>query len=210
MKFKEAIKKAREASKERKFDQTLELIVNLHGVNTKTYSLNDTVKLPAGRGKDLLICVVGTGDFVIKGRKCSEKTIDKNEFGNYKDKKKIKKFVSDVDYFVVEATVMADFAKVFGQVLGPIGKMPLPHHIVPPGGDPCPRATDLRKTVRIKAKKTAVVQVPVGTEKMSDEALEQNLKAVYEFILHKQERGKENIRNALVKFTMGAGVVVNG
>ncbi|MBR9680242.1 MAG: 50S ribosomal protein L1 [Candidatus Altiarchaeota archaeon] len=210
MKFKEAIKKAREASKERKFDQTLELIINLKSIDTKSYSLNDTIKLPEGRGKDFVICVVGTGDFVIKGRKCSEKTIDKNEFSDYKDKKKVKKFVSDVDYFVVEATVMADFAKTFGQVLGPIGKMPLPHHIVPPGGDPCPRATDLRKTVRVKAKKTAVVQVPVGTEKMSDEDLEKNLKAVYEFILHKQEHGKENIRNLIIKFTMGKGVKVNG
>jgi len=210
MKFKEAIKKAREASKERKFSQTLELIVNLQGIDTKNYQLNDTVSLPEGRGKDQKICVVGTGDFVLKGKKCAEKTIDKNEFDDFKDKKKIKKFVNDIDYFVVEATVMADFAKVFGQVLGPIGKMPLPHHIVPPMGDPCPRTKDLKKTVRVKARKTAVIQVPVGTEDMKDDELEHNLKAVYDFILHKQERGKDNIRNVLVKFTMGKMVKVDG
>ncbi|MBR9689413.1 MAG: 50S ribosomal protein L1 [Candidatus Altiarchaeota archaeon] len=210
MNFKKAIEKAKESTKERKFNQTLELIINLVDIDTKTFSLNDTVKLPQGRGRDYKICVVGSGDFVIKGRGCADKTVEKNEFDDYRDKKKVKKFVSDVDFFVVEASVMADFAKTFGQILGPKGKMPLPHHIVPPNGDPCPRAADLRKTVRIKAKKTAVVQVPVGTEKMSVEDLEKNVKAVYDHITNKLERGTDNVKKVIVKFTMGPAVRVNG
>lgn len=210
MDFKKAIGEARKNSKERKFAQTLELIVNLKHVDMKSFSINDAVALPAGRGKKFAICVAGTGDFVVKGKKCADKTVDKNEFGEFKDKKRVSDFTKDVDYFVVEATVMADFAKVFGQVLGPQGKMPLPHHIVPPGGDPCPMAAKLRKMVRVRNKKSAVIQVPLGTEKMSDEDLEKNARAIFDFIMGKLERGHENLREVLVKFTMGPVVKVNG
>ena len=209
MDFKKAIGEVRK-SKERKFPQTLELIVNLTQIDAKTFSINDTVTLPAGRGKKFSICVVGTGDFVVKGKKCAEKIVTKNEFGEFKDKKKVSNFTKDVDYFVVEATVMADFAKAFGQVLGPQGKMPLPHHIVPPSGEPCPMADRLRKMVRVRNKKSAVIQVPVGTEKMNDEDLERNIRAVFEFIVGKLERGKENVKSVLLKFTMGPVVKVNG
>ena len=210
MQFKKAIAEARKGSKERKFSQTLELIVNLKDIDAKNFSLNDTVLLPSGRGKKQRICVVGTGDFVVKGKKCAEKTVDVKEFDEFKNRKKVKSFVKDVDYFVVEATVMAEFAKVFGQVLGPKGKMPLPHHIVPPGGDPCTMAGKLRKMVRVRTKKSPVIQVPVGTEKMNDEELEKNAKAVLDFLVGKLERGKENIREVLVKFSMGPVVKVNG
>jgi large subunit ribosomal protein L1 len=210
MDFKKAIGEARKQAKERKFPQTLELIVNLRHIDAKTFSINDTVTLPAGRGKKASICVVGTGDFVVKGKKCGEKTVDKNEFGEFRDKKKVSDFTKDIDYFVVEATVMADFAKVFGQVLGPQGKMPLPHHIVPPNGAPCPMADRLRKMVRVRNRKSAVIQVPVGMEKMNDDDLEKNIRAVFEFIVGKLERGNENVKSALLKFTMGPVVKVNG
>jgi len=210
MQFKKAIQEARKQSKERKFPQTLELIVNLTQVDTKTFALNDTMALPAGRGKKTVICVAGTGDFVVKGKKCAEKTVNKNEFGEYKNKKEVSNFTKDVDYFVVEATVMAEFAKVFGQVLGPLGKMPLPYHIVPPNGEPCPMADRLRKMVRVRTKKSSVVQVPIGTEKMSDDDLEKNARAVLDFILGKLERGKENVKSVLLKFSMGPVVKTDG
>jgi large subunit ribosomal protein L1 len=209
MDFKKAIQEARKNAKERKFPQTLELIVNLMQINTKTFSLNDTVTLPAGRGKKYTVYIVGTGDFVVKGKKCADRTVDKNEFGEFKSKKIVSDFTKNVDYFVVEATVMADFAKVFGQVLGPQGKMPLPHHIVPSSGDPCPMAAKLRKMVRVRTKKSAVVQVPVGTEKMKDEDLEKNARAVLDFLVGKLERGEENVKEVLLKFTMGPVVEVN-
>lgn len=210
MKWKKAFGDAKKAAKPRKFSQTVELIVNLKGIDTKVFTLNDTIKLPAGRGKELQVCAIGTGDFVVAGKKCADNTVDKNQFDDFKGKKEIKKFVKDVDYFVVEAPVMADFAKVFGQILGPKGKMPLPHHIVPPGGDPCPKVKDLRQTSRIRTKKSAVIQVPIGTEKMSEEDLEKNARAVIDFLVHKLEQGKNNIKDVRVKLTMGPAVTVDG
>jgi large subunit ribosomal protein L1 len=210
MKFKEALKKVREESPERNFNQSLELIVNLQAVDVGNFSLNDTVNLPAGRGKDYTICVVGRGDFTLKGKKCADKVLDQDELGEYDSKKKVSAFSKDVDFFVVEAPVMAEFAKAFGAVLGPRGKMPLPHHIVPPGGEPCPMVKKLREVVRVRAKNTAVVQVPVGTQKMTDDQLLENVKVVYDFIKGKLPHGQENVKEALLKFTMGPVVTING
>ena len=210
MKLKKAFEEAKKAAKPRKFNQTVELIINLTGINTKVFTLNDAVKLPAGRGKEQNVCIVGTGDFVVAGKKCAEKTLDKNQFDDFKNKKEVRKFIKDVDYFVVEAPVMADFAKAFGQILGPKGKMPLPHHIVPPGGNPCPKAKNLKQTVRVRAKKSAVVQVPIGTEKMGIADLEKNAGAVVDFLVHKLDQGKNNIKDMRVKLTMGPAVIING
>lgn len=210
MKWKKAFDEAKKAAKPRKFTQTVELIINLKSINVKVFSLNDAIKLPAGRGKELRVCVVGTGDFVLAGKKCADKTLNKHQFEDFKNKQDVRKFISDIDYFVVEAPVMADFAKVFGQILGPKGKMPLPHHIVPPGGDPCPKAKDMKRTVRVRTRKSAVVQVPIGTEAMSIEDLEKNIKAVMDFLIHKLEQGKENIKDVRLKLTMGPAVIVDG
>ena len=48
-----AIKKARELSKKRKFDQTFDLIINLHKLNIKKpeENINTFVVLPQGKGK---------------------------------------------------------------------------------------------------------------------------------------------------------------
>ena len=207
MDFKPALKKALE-SKKRNFEQTVELIINLKGIDTKVFSLNDAIKLPAGRGKGVKICAVGSGDFVVKAKKCADRTFDVKELLEVKEKKEKRKLANEYEHFVVEANVMTDFAKALGQFLGPRGKMPLPHHIVPPGGDPCPKVALLRDTVRIKAKKSPVVQVPIGTEKMSVEELEKNAHAVMEFLIHKLERGNENVKEVLVKLTMGPAVKV--
>ena len=210
MKFKEAYKKAQEVAKECKFKQTIELIFNLKGIDKKTFSINDTIKLPAGRGKKNIICTVGSSDFVMKAKKYSDKVMDKYEFENFKNKKDIKKFSEGITYFVVEASVMADFAKTFGQILGPKGKMPLPHHIVPPARDSKPFVEGLKNAIRIRSKKTAVIQIPLGTEEMKLEDLEKNFRIVYEFVEHKLERGKDQIKNVMIKFTMGPAVKING
>lgn len=210
MNFKDALKEAKDKCPERKFKQTVEVIFNLTGLDTKNFSLNDAITLPAGRGKPLAVCAVGNSDFVMLGKKTADKTIDKNEFEKYKTKKDVRKLSDEIDYFVVEAPVMAEFAKVFGQILGPKGKMPLPHHIIPPAGDPTGLISVLKKTVRIKAKKTAVVQIPIGTEEMSFEDLDKNYKAVYDYISHKLEQGKDNIKNIIVKLSMGPVVKIDG
>ncbi len=210
-KFLEAIKKARELSKKRNFVQSFEMAINLQGINPKTFMLNDVFELPHGRGKEVKVCAVGTGDFILKAKGVADFVIDaKKDFEKFKTKKDIKKFVKDIDFFVVEAPVMAEFAKVFGKVLGPLCKMPLPQHILPPGRDPTEVIKRLKRSVRIRGKKSPVIHTVFGTETQKDEELAENAAAIYEYILSKLERGRHNVKNIFIKLTMGPAVMVNG
>ena len=106
-------------NKERKFDQTVELIVNLQKFNIKKESVNTVVSLPH-KTKDKKIAAF------LESRNNKIDTITKDDFDNYKDKKAIKKLVKKYDFFISQASLMPKVATVFGKVLGPAGKMPSP------------------------------------------------------------------------------------
>ncbi|MBR9680154.1 MAG: 50S ribosomal protein L1 [Candidatus Altiarchaeota archaeon] len=209
MEFQKAIDEARK-SKKRKFKQSFELILSLTGIDTKTFSLNDVFELPHGRGKQVKICVVASGDSLVKAKSCADLILDKDSMGEYVDKKKSRKLAEQMAFFVVEAPLMANFAKLVGVVLGPRGKMPLPYHIVPPGGDPCPLVKKLRNSVRLRARKNPVLHTLFGTEDMEDEKLVENVSALYEHIVLKLEKGELNIEKVFVKLSMGKPVIVDG
>ncbi len=207
--FLEGIKKAREISKKRNFTQSFEIIIVLKGVDTKQFALNENVVLPNGRGKDVKVCVVASGDIALKAKKCADRVIDKNELERI-SKKEAKKIAKEFDFFAVEAPLMASFAKVFGPVLGPRGKMPTPRDIIPPTGDPCAVVERLRKSTRVRARKSASIQAAFGSEKQKDEELAENAKAVLEAVLNKLEQGWNNIKKIFVKLSMGPVVKVYG
>jgi len=210
MNLRKAIEEVKKEAGKRKFKQTVEMKINLTGIDPKNFTINDVIELPRGINKEKKICAVGTGDFLLKAKKCADVVIDAKKLEKFKDKKEKKKLADEVDFFVVEAPVMAEFAKSFGPVLAPRGKMPLPQHIIPPGGDPCPVVERLRKSVRIVGKKSPVVHTVIGTEDMSIEDLETNAKAVLEYVVGKLPRGKHNLRNIYIKLTMSRPVRVSG
>jgi large subunit ribosomal protein L1 len=65
-----------------------------------------------------------------------------------------------------------------------------------------------RKLIRIRVRDQPVVQCRIGTEKMPDDEIAENAQAVFNRIEAKLERGAKNIRQVLVKTTMGEPVKV--
>lgn len=103
---------------------------------------------------------------------------------------------------------MPKIGRYLGRYLGPRNKMPV---VVPPTMTNIePIVEKLKKTVRIQLKDNPVVHAPVGTEKMSDEQLAENIEAVLNAIIGKLERGENQIRSVYVKTTMGPAVRVEG
>jgi len=209
MDLRKAIEEIKKEAGKRKFKQTVEMKINLSGIDPKGFSINDVIELPKGIKKERKICAVGTGDFILKAKKCADKVIDSKTFGKF-DKKEKKKIAREFDFFIVEAPAMAEFAKNFGPILAPRGKMPNPQHIVPPGGNPCPIIEKARRSVRVVAKKSPVVHAVIGTEDMGVEELEENAKAVLEHVISKLPRGKQNIKSIYIKLTMSRAVKVSG
>ena len=116
--LKQALSELRK-DKSRKFDQTVDLIINLQKFDLKKSQVNLFVPVPH-KIKEKKICgFLEARDKIID-------TILAEEFGKYNDKKELKKLVNKYDFFIAQASLMPKVATVFGRALGPSGKMPSP------------------------------------------------------------------------------------
>lgn len=182
---------------ERKFNQSVDLIINLQKFDIKKNQVNLFVSVPY-KVRDKKIC----GFLEVKNDNVD--TITKSEFKKYSTKGEIKKLVNGYDFFIAQASVMPLVATTFGRALGPAGKMPSPQlGIVMNVDDKV--INDLKakinSSIKIKTKE-ASIKVQVGKQNMKDEELIENILAVYNAVLKALTRGKENIKNLEVKFTM--------
>jgi large subunit ribosomal protein L1 len=205
-----AIKQARSAPK-RNFPQTFDLIINLKDLNLKKpdEQVDLYITLPNGLGKIRKVCGLVGPELVDESKAQLDKTITLLDF-DVLDKKAIKKLTEDYDFFVAQANIMPKVAAVFGRIFGPRNKMPNPKAgcVVPPKANLKPLKERLLKTVRVQAKKSLIIQAPVGIETMSDEEIATNLMHVYDAVLHALPKEQNNLRSGYIKLTMGTPIKV--
>jgi large subunit ribosomal protein L1 len=198
----EAIKKARENSKKRNFVQTFDLIVNLRGIDTRKPEnrINEIVELPYGIGREIKIVVFSDEIKELEGVEIvNSKEIEEIA----KNKRLAKKLAKNTDFFVADPKLMSIVAKNLGRFLAPRGKTPKP--IL---GDIKKMIESLKKSVRIRIKDAPVIQCPVGVETMKDEEVEANVTKILRFLEERLPKGKANIKNIIIKLTMGEPVKV--
>lgn len=184
-------------SEERKFDQTVDLIINLQKFDQKKSQINIFVSIPY-KIKEKKICAF------LETTNKSVETITPNDFKNYSDKKSLKKLVKGFDFFIAQASVMPKVASVFGKILGPAGKMPSPQlGILMDVNDKT--IEEARKKINSSIKiriKEASIKLAIGKQSMKDEEITENILSVYNAVMKELPKGKENIRNVELKFTM--------
>jgi len=182
---------------ERKFDQTVDLIINLQKFDNKKTPLNIFIQLPHKVKEKKIAAFLEVHDKNID-------TITKNDFKKYSDKKEIKKLVKHYDFFISQASLMPSVATTFGRVLGPTGKMPSPQLGILMNADD--KAINelkakINKSVRIRTKEPSI-KIPIGKHSMKDEEIIENIMVVYNTLLKSLTKEKENIKNVEIKFTM--------
>jgi large subunit ribosomal protein L1 len=91
--------------------------------------------------------------------------------------------------------------KYLGKFLAPRKMMPKPV-----GGDVNEIVEGMRKSIKIVMDKQPIIHTIVGSEKMDDKDVEENIKALVSYLEKKFPRGKHNIRNIYLKTTMGQPV----
>jgi len=190
--------------KKRNFDQSIDLIVNLKKFNPRKNPINLLVKVPH-KTKDKKIC----GFFNEKSKIVD--CITKAEFAKYSNKKKLKKLVKNYDYFIAIANLMPAVATNFGKVLGPAKKMPSPQlGIIPNQDEKTINAiiSKINSTARVVTRDEACIKINVGKQSMKDKEIIENIKAVYKEIINALPIKKENIKNSLIKSTMGKPIKV--
>jgi large subunit ribosomal protein L1 len=183
--------------KPRKFDQSVDLMINLQKFDLKKNQLNFFVSVPH-KIKDKKIC----GFLEIKNNLVD--TITRSEFKRYSTKQEVKKLANQYDFFIAQASLMPLVATTFGRALGPTGKMPSPQLGVMINVDD-KQVKDLIERINTSVKikiKEASVKVSIGKQSMKDEELVENAIAIYNAVLKTMTKGKENIKNIELKFTM--------
>src|SRR4030066_2228889 len=172
----DAVKEAKEKSGGKKFNQTVDLIMNMIEIDMKAPEgkITEVVELPHSTGKPNKIVVVASGELAMKARHANaDKVIERGDLDALAGKKKdLRKLASDYDVFISEAPLMSLVGKTLGPVLGPRGKMPVP---VSPNADIASLIVKHHKTVVVRMRNQPIIQVSIGTENLSDEQLTDNI-----------------------------------
>ncbi len=207
MEIEEQLKKALEElrkNKERKFNQTVDLIINLQKFDVKKSQLNIFVHIP-NKIKDKKIAGF------LETKHEDMETITRNDFKKYSDKKEMKKLIKKFDFFISQASLMPQVATAFGRFLGPAGKMPSPQLGIlanPDDKSVKELKEKINQNVRVRTKE-ACIKLPIGKQNMKDEEIIGNILAVYNAILKSLPKEKENVKNIEIKFTMSKPVKIS-
>jgi large subunit ribosomal protein L1 len=202
MELKQALAELRKLEK-RKFDQSIDLIVNLRGINLKKENISAIINVP-NKIKDKKVC-----GFLTK-RSELVKTVTNLDFPKYKEKKALKNLVKNFDFFIAAAPLMPAVATTFGKILGPAGKMPSPQMGILASEDDKAIGEMLERianSIKIRAKE-ASIKAGVGKESMPDDKIIENITAIYNGIVNVLPIKKDNVRNAMIKLTMSKPIKV--
>ena len=204
----EVIKKAKESDKDRKFKQSVEMIMVFKDVDVKKgFAINETVQLPKKTTIPASVCIMASGDMGIKAKNAkADLVMDENELTKLSaDKKKSKKMVNKYDFFLADTKLMPTVGKKLGQLLGPRGKMPAPVPFNAPIESFLER---FRASVKIRVKGSLSMSCRIGEENMDDADLAANASAVATAIEKILPSGSKNIEKIMFKTTMGKAIKV--
>jgi large subunit ribosomal protein L1 len=206
-KIAEAIQKALEEKRKRKFTQSVEIIINTREIDfSKSENrVNLDVALPRGKGgKELKAAIIAEEVIAAQAKKAgAELIISPGEIDRYKDPKELKELTANY-FLLAQPNLMGAVAKSLGQYLGRKGKLPKP--LI---GNVAQLMDQGKKSVRVstKGRYLPVLQAFIGTESMSVEDLAENADAVYDAV-KTRIGGDGNVKSVYVKLTMGKPVRV--
>jgi len=198
----EVIKKVKAETKQRKFTQAIELIINFKDIDVKKgFALNEIVQLPK-TSSPATVCVMATGDMSQKAKQANaDAVIGTAELDKFAaNKRESRKFINKYDFFLADTKVMPLVGKTLGQFLGPRGKMPTPVPFDAPIGSFLER---FRSSIKVRTRASLSISCKIGDESMEDTDLAINAHAVISAIEKKLPNGEKNIKKMIIKTTMG-------
>jgi large subunit ribosomal protein L1 len=190
----------------RKFAQSMEFIVNFHGIDFAKAEnrLNLDIILPKGKGKERKVIAFADGQMALdaKNNGASE-VIDAAGIAKLAADKSSLKRLADSAEFIAQPSLMVSVGKSLGQVLGSKGKLPRP--VMGSVKDAIAQAKG-RVRLLSKGKYLPTAQCVIGSEAMSAQDLAENFDAVYEKV--KAKVTEPSIKSVFVKLSMGKPVKV--
>ena len=199
----EMVKEAKTGQKERKFKQSVELIMVFKDIDIKKgFAINETVQLPKKLSQPASVCVVASGDLGLKAKSANaDRVVDGAEINQVgTNKRASRKLINGYDFFLSDTQLMATVGKTLGQFMGPRGKMPTPVPFNAPIDSILER---FRSSIRVRLRNSLSLACKIGDESMSDGDLAANAHAVINLVEKKLPSGDKNIKRIMIKTTMG-------
>ncbi len=203
---KEAIKLAKEI-KFAKFDESFGLSFNLNvDPRHADQQIRGALVLPHGTGKTQKVLVITQGP-----KEAEAKEAGADFVGGKELLEDIKKGWFEFDIIVATPDMMGELGKL-GKLLGPKGLMPNPKTGTVTN-DLANAIAEIKKgKVEYRVDKEGNINVLVGKSSFSDEALYENIKALYSTILKARPAAVKGayIKNLVLSTTMGPAIKVSG
>lgn len=202
--IKQTLEEALKNKKERKFKQSVEMIINFINVDFKKNRLNISVSLPKGKGKKNKIVVVADEATIYKIKNSGievDYLLKPEEIANI-NIKEIKKIARKAVFYVAPQFI-PNVAKLWGKIIGSRGNT-----ISPLVGDPVKLIESGKNMVRFssRGKFLPTAQFHIGTEDMDIDSLYENAMTIIEELDKKKLRS--NIKTIYFKLSMSPPVKV--
>jgi large subunit ribosomal protein L1 len=204
-KLADMIKEAKAGTKQRKFKQSVEMIIVFKDIDVKKgFSLNEVVQLPK-TSSPATVCIMATGDMGQKAKEAkADAVVGSDELDRFAaNKRASRKFINKYDFFLADTQIMPAVGKVLGQLLGPRGKMPTP---VPFNASIESFLQRFRSSIKVRARATLAMSCKIGDESMENTDLAVNAHAVLSAVEKKLPSGEKNLKRVIIKTTMGKPV----
>lgn len=191
------------ANAKAKFDETVELSLNL-GIDPRhsDQQVRGVVQLPNGTGKTVRVAVFAKGDKADEATKAGADLVGAEDLAE-----KIQGGEMNFDRCIATPDMMAVVGRL-GKVLGPRGLMPNPKL-----GTVTMNVADAIKAakggeVTFRAEKAGIVHVGVGKASFGEDAIAENIRAVFNAIAKAKPSGSKGtyIKRVSVSTTMGPGM----
>jgi len=205
----DAVRKAISEAPPRKFQESVDLAINLHNIDMSQPAnrVNEELILPQGRGRQAKIAVFADGETALLAKQAgADLVIPSEDIENLaEDKKQARAIADEYSFFIAETHLMPSIGKNLGPVLGGRGKMPQP---LPPSADIASIINRLRGLIRIKSRDRLTFHLAVGSIGMEPQQIAENIEAIVTKLEQTLKDGKQNLKSVYVTTTMGPSVKV--
>jgi large subunit ribosomal protein L1 len=203
--------------KVRKFDEAVDLILNIRDLDIKNPNnrIEQEHMFPHPvHDEHYKVCFFAAGDLEMNLKNRGLSVIDSDALDTLakkpnKDKKQV---AQKYDYFVAQSELMRNVAKVMARFLGQRNKMPKPQPkgfgVISTNENLDNYMDQLKRVVKLDMKKQLLLQVKVGHKTQDSTDLMENIESLLSFLGSKLPNGTNNIKSMYIKTTMGPAIKV--
>jgi len=188
--------------KERKFQESIDLQVNLKNYDTsKDKRFAGQVRLPNTCRPLMKVCIICDLIHEEQAKKAGLNVMNMEDLKKLnKNKKLVKKMCAGYDAFLASDSIIKTIPRVVGPFMNRANKFP---SAVAQGESLEEKVLEIQSTVKFQLKKVLCLGCCIGHVKMSEDEVRQNCTMAVNFFVSLLKKNWQNLKSAYIKTTMG-------